>query len=55
MANLFITVIVLFYAPGKWIDRKPSQEKMKDLAKGKQYFIEKSEVYKILEDSGKEK
>ena len=55
MANLFITVIVLFYAPGNWIEKNPSLEKMKDLAKGKQYFIKKSDVYKILEDSGEGK
>ena len=41
--------------PGSWIERNPSQEKMKDLAKGKQYFIKKSDVYKILEDSGEGK
>ena len=41
--------------PGSWIERNPSQEKMKDLAKGKQYFIKKSDVYQILEDSGEGK
>ncbi|MBP5174629.1 MAG: hypothetical protein ILP07_01775, partial [Treponema sp.] len=34
---------------GKWLDRNPSQEKMKELAKNKQYFIEKADVHKILE------
>jgi len=40
---------------GNWIDRNPSQEKMKNMANGKQYFIEKSDISKILEDSGEGK
>ena len=35
---------------GTWLDRKPSQEKMKQLSDGKQYFLAKDAVEKILED-----
>ena len=35
---------------GTWLDRKPSQEKMKKLSNGKQYFVGKDIVEQILED-----
>ena len=35
---------------GTWLDRNPSQEKMKKLSNGKQYFVEKDIVEQILED-----
>ena len=35
---------------GTWLDRKPSQEKMKEVSKGKQCFVGKDSVEKILED-----
>lgn len=35
---------------GRWLERKPDQEKMKNLSNGKQYFIEKENISQILED-----
>ena len=36
---------------GNWVGKNPSQEKMKELSDGKQYFVTKDEISKVLEDN----